>query len=129
LPVKVSVPLTVELPVIAAPPEETVNVVKVGAVPNTKLPDPVSSVMELIKTDDKAEEVRLEEPSVNTAREAVRPERVIVPDEVILVAPVIAPAPEISRLALSSTVSQFEPTAMAVSVALVPAASPSILIP
>jgi hypothetical protein len=84
--------------------------------------------MELIKTDERADEVSSEELPVNTALDAVRPENVMVPEDVIPVAPVITPAPEMSIDGVLRKVSQFEPMLMAVSVADVPAARPSILI-
>jgi len=73
----------------------TTEVEKVGEVPNTKRPEPVSSVTEAATLADEIEVVKLEEASVETNRLAVKPEKVIVPDEEIPVAPVIAPVPVI----------------------------------
>ena len=74
----------------------TTEVEKVGEVPNTKRPEPVSSVTEAATLADEIEVVKLEEASVETNLLAVKPEKVIVPDEEIPVAPVIAPVPVIS---------------------------------
>ena len=74
----------------------TTEVEKVGEVPNTKRPEPVSSVTEAATLADEIEVVKLEEASVETNLLAVNPEKVIVPDEEIPVAPVIAPVPVIS---------------------------------
>ena len=88
----------------------------VGPVAKTKLPEPTSSVMELSRTNEVAEEVKAEEPLVNTAREAVKPERVIVPLEEIPVAPEIAPAPLMSIVGVFKKLSQFAPILIAASV-------------
>jgi len=72
------------------------EVVKVGEVEKTKLPVPVSSVTEAATLEDEIEVVKLDEPSVVTNRLAVKPEKVIIPEEEIPVAPVIAPVPVIS---------------------------------
>ena len=72
------------------------EVVKVGEIEKTKLPVPVSSVTEAATLEDEIEVVKLDEPSVVTNRLAVKPEKVIVPEEEIPVAPVIAPVPVIS---------------------------------
>jgi hypothetical protein len=74
----------------------TTEVEKVGEVPNTKRPEPVSSVTEAAILADEIEVVKLEEASVETNLLAVKPEKVIVPDEEMPVAPVIAPVPIIS---------------------------------
>lgn len=76
-------------------------VVKVGEVPNTKAPVPVSSVREADRSAETPVLARLLETSVKTALLAVRPESVIVPDELMPVAPVTAPAPLMSREAVS----------------------------
>jgi len=70
---------------------EVAEVVKVGVVPKTKAPEPVSSVMVLARTEEAAEAARFEEASVTTKREAVKPEKVIVPEEETPVAPEIVP--------------------------------------
>ena len=79
----------------------TTEVEKVGEVPNTKRPEPVSSVTEAATLADEIEVVKLEEASVETNLLAVKPEKVIVPDEEIPVAPVIAPVPVISKEGVS----------------------------
>jgi len=63
----------------------------VGEVAKTKAPEPCSSEMEAERTEDKAVVAKFEEASVKMAREAVRPDKVIVPEEVIPVSPEIAP--------------------------------------
>jgi len=91
-PVKlVKVPAMVELPVTAIPPEETVKVVTVGEVAKTKFPVPVVPVTEALRLSAVIELVRFFEASVATNLEAVRPEKLIVPEEVIPVAAAIAP--------------------------------------
>ena len=115
VPVAVKALLTVVVPVpapiervVAAPAKLTVvavvltsekvvepvviEVVMSGEVPNTATPVPVSSDNELRRAAEVAVVVRFEDASVKTAREAVRPEKVIVPEDVMPVAPVIAPA-------------------------------------
>ena len=77
------------------------EVVKVGEIEKTKLPVPVSSVTEAATLEDEIEVVKLDEPSVVTNRLAVKPEKVIVPEEEIPVAPVIAPVPVISKEGVS----------------------------
>lgn len=74
------------------------SVVKVGDVPKTATPVPVSSERELSKYEEVAVETRFFEASEKIAREAVRSERLIVPEEVIPVKPVAAPAVETFQL-------------------------------
>ena len=88
----------------------------VGELPKTTDPEPVSSDNEAARSADAPLVTKFFEASVNTALEAVNPEKLIVPDEEIPVAPVIAPAPEISKVAESKILSQPNPTFKAVSV-------------
>ena len=67
------------------------EVVIAGDVPKTATPVPVSSVRAFSRAEEGPDPVKLLEPSVNTALEAVTPEKVIVPEEAIPVAAVIAP--------------------------------------
>jgi len=74
-------------------------------------------------SEDNAPDETVTTPSV------VNPEKVIVPDDVIPVAPDTAPVPEMSRDEVSRILSQFEPMLIALSVADVAADNPSMLIP
>lgn len=76
----------------------TSEVVMVGDVPKTATPEPVSSVNEVAKTEEAKDETKFLDPSVATTDEAVSPEKVMVPDDVIPVAPVMAPRVEIFKV-------------------------------
>ncbi len=96
----------------------TREVVMLGEIEKTANPPPTEPVSSETVAANAAEVpvvARLDEPSVVTNLEAVKPEKLMVPDEVMPVAPVIAPAPEISKLAESKTLSQFAPIKIAVS--------------
>ena len=67
-------------------------VVMAGEGPKTARPDPVSSDIELIKTDDAAEVVKLLAVSVNSIREAVKSARLMTPvPESRIIFPVVDP--------------------------------------
>jgi len=85
----------------------TTEVVKVGVVPNTTEPEPVSSVWVEAKTEDAPEEIRFLGASVRTNLEAVRPSRLTVPDKVGLsirglLAKTRAPVPVSSEIELAT---------------------------
>jgi hypothetical protein len=61
--------------------EDMVGVVRDGEVAKTKAPEPVSSVTEAAKLAEVIEVVRLEEASVATNLLAVKPLKVMVPEE------------------------------------------------
>ena len=96
--------------VVLVPPiikGEVKEVVKVGEVPKTKLPVPVSSERESIKYWEVPEEVNWPLVVVKTPREAVRFEKVIAPEEVMPVKPEATPAVETSQVVESiATVSE-----------------------
>ena len=69
----------------------SMEVVKVGEVPNTSTPDPVSSVTDKARFALDMEFVNCPPVVVATNLSAVNPEKVMVPEEVIPVAEVIAP--------------------------------------
>ena len=73
------------------------GVVRVGEVANTKLPVPVVPVTEAARLAEEMVVARLEEPSVATRREAVRSEKVMVPEEETPAA-VTTPAPVTEKL-------------------------------
>ena len=77
-------------------PPKVIFVVKVGEVPKTNTPDPVSSEIERAALAEEIEVARAPPVVVLTNLSAVRPENVIVPDDVTPVPPVIAPAPVMS---------------------------------
>lgn len=86
------------------------EVVMAGEVPKTTTPVPVSSDRELERAADAPETAKLEEPSVNKALDAVRPENVIVPEEERPVRPLATPAPVTSQtLELITTLSPPSP--------------------
>src|SRR3990167_7052630 len=76
--------------------------IRLGLVPKTSRPEPVSSEMLSAALAELRLVDRLEEPSVLTKRLAVTPENVIVPEEARPVAPETAPLPEISSEGVSS---------------------------
>lgn len=96
------VDLKVRGEVVPVPPitkGSVIPVVKVGDVPNTATPVPVSSERIPASSEEvaaPAEVVSWLDPLVATKEDTPRPERVTVPEEVIPVAPVIAPAEEIT---------------------------------
>ena len=73
-------------------------VVKVGEVPKTATPVPVSSERESIKYWEVPAEVKSPPVVVKTPRAAVRPEKVMFPEEVKPVKPEATPAVETSQL-------------------------------
>ena len=77
------VDLKVRVEVVAVPPitnGSVMPVVKVGEVPNTLTPVPVSSLKALRRSDDAPEAARFEDASVNKALDAVKPVNVTVED-------------------------------------------------
>lgn len=100
----------------------------VGEDPNTKAPEPVSSVIELAKAREAAVEVKFDEPSVKTALEAVKPERVIVPEEAIPVAPEIAPAAEISKVGVFKKLVNPAPPEFVIKIASVTTVVPAAVV-
>ena len=99
-PVKeVSAPAIVELPVTAIPPDETVKVVTLGEVAKTKSPVPVVPVTEERRSADAMLDTRFFEASVATKLEAVRPEKLMVPEavrfpEMVVLSEKVKEAPE-----------------------------------
>ena len=69
----------VTLLILVAEATPKTGVTRVGVVAKTTTPVPVSSDRELSKAAEAAVEIRLDEASVNTAREAVSPGRLILP--------------------------------------------------
>ena len=91
-PVKLpKVPAMVELPVTVMPPEETVKVVTVGPVAKTRFPVPVVPVTEERRLAAVMVETRFFEASVATNCEAVSPEKLMVPEEVMPATPLMTP--------------------------------------
>ena len=83
-------------------------VVKVGEVPKTKLPVPVSSDKESIKYWEAAEVVKRPPVVVKTPLEAVRFEKVMLPEEVMPDKPEASPITVISQVA-EWTATVFDP--------------------
>ena len=137
VPVTVRALLTVVVPldaptdkVVAAPAKLTVvaivfanakvvesvirEVVIVGEVANTANPVPVSSERVLRRTDEMAVAARLLDPSVTTNLDAVRPDKVMVPDDEIPESPAIVP--EAVMLPVDPIVNSVAPEAEAVKI-------------
>ena len=104
------------------------EVVKFGEVPNTATPEPVSSESEASKSAEAPVETKLEEPSVKTALLPVNPEKLIVPEEVIPVAPVIAPAAEISKVGVFKKLVNPAPPELVIKIASVTTVVPAAVV-
>ena len=91
-------------------------------------PVPVSSDSESDKAAEAPVETKLEEPSVKTALEAVRPEKLIVPDEVMPVAPVITPNAEISIVGVFKKLVKPEPPELVIKMASVTTVVPPAVV-
>ncbi len=96
-----------------------IEVVISGEVPKTETPVPVSSERDASKAAEAPVVAKLEDPSVKRALEAVRPEKLMVPEEVMPVAPVIAPAAEISRVGVFKKFVKPEPPELVIKMASV----------